>query len=137
GVGRADTLAPEEALDSHGVDTRADISSLGATFYFCPTGRTPFAEGSVAQKLIWHQPRQPKAIRSIRPEVPEGIVAVIDRMMAKDPAQRYQTPIEVADALAPFTQTPIPPPPENEMPQLSLAARARQREASTPATLRP
>lgn len=121
-LGTADYLAPEQALDSHGVDIRADIYSLGATFYFCLTGKTPFAEGTVAQKLIWHQTRQPKPIRSLRPEVPEDLVAVIDKMMAKDPGQRYQTPQAVAEALAPFTQTPIPPPPENEMPQLSLAA---------------
>ena len=62
-LGTADYLAPEQALDSHSVDIRADIYSLGATFYFCLTGRTPFHEGTVAQKLIWHQTRQPKPIR--------------------------------------------------------------------------
>ncbi len=121
-LGTADYLAPEQALDSHGVDIRADIYSLGATFYYVLTGRTPFSEGTVAQKLIWHQTRQPKAIRSLRPEVPEGLVAIIDKMMAKDPAQRYQTPLEVAEALVPFIQKPIGPPPEAEMPRLSLAA---------------
>ena len=59
-LGTADYLAPEQALDSHSVDIRADIYSLGATFYYCLTGRTPFADGTVAQKLIWHQTRQPK-----------------------------------------------------------------------------
>src|SRR5437588_5398077 len=120
-LGTADYLAPEQALDSHSVDIRADIYSLGGTFYFCLTGRTPFAEGSVAQKLIWHQTRQPRPIRSLRAEVPEGIVSIIDRMMAKDVNQRYQAPQDVADALAPHTQTPIPPPPDSEMPKLSLA----------------
>lgn len=123
-LGTADYLAPEQALDSHTADIRADIYSLGGTFYFCLTGRTPFSEGTVAQKLIWHQTRQPKPIRSVRPEVPEGIVAVIEKMMAKDKGSRYQTPLEVAEALEPWTQTPIPPPPEIEMPQFSLAARA-------------
>jgi serine/threonine protein kinase len=121
-LGTADYLAPEQALDSHSVDIRADIYSLGATFYFCLTGRTPFAEGSVAQKLIWHQTRQPKPIRQLRPETPEALSNLIERMMAKDPSQRPQTPMEVAEALAPWTQTPIPPPPEHEMPQLSPAA---------------
>jgi serine/threonine protein kinase len=121
-LGTADYLAPEQALDSHAVDIRADVYSLGATFYFCLTGRTPFAEGTVAQKLIWHQTRAPKPIRSFRPEVPEGIIGVIDRMMAKDVGQRYQTPQEVADSLVEWTQTPIPPPPDSEMPQFSLAA---------------
>jgi eukaryotic-like serine/threonine-protein kinase len=121
-LGTADYLAPEQALDSHSVDIRADIYSLGATFYFCMTARTPFAEGTVAQKLIWHQTRQPKPVRQLRPEVPEGVAAVLEKMMAKDPSQRYQTPNEVAEALAAWTQTPIPPPPANEMPQLSPAA---------------
>jgi eukaryotic-like serine/threonine-protein kinase len=121
-LGTADYLAPEQALDSHGVDIRADIYSLGATFYFCLTGRPPFAEGSIAQKLIWHQTRQPKPVRSIRPDVPEEIAAIIEKAMAKDPAQRYQTPMAVAEALAPWTTTPIALPPEVEMPHLSLAA---------------
>ena len=56
-LGTADYLAPEQALDSHAVDIRADIYSLGATFYFLLTGSPPFPEGSVAQKLIWHQNR--------------------------------------------------------------------------------
>src|SRR5205823_12680782 len=87
-LGTADYLAPEQALDSHGADIRADIYSLGGTFYFCLTGRTPFAEGTVAQKLIWHQTRQPKPIRSLRPEVPEEIVAIVEQMMAKDKGER-------------------------------------------------
>jgi eukaryotic-like serine/threonine-protein kinase len=123
-LGTADYLAPEQALDSHGADIRADIYSLGGTFYFCLTGRTPFTDGTVAQKLIWHQTRQPKPIRSFQPGVPEGLVAVIDKMMAKDRNERYQTPQEVSDALEEWTRTPIPPPPEEEMPQFSLAARS-------------
>src|SRR5947209_1730504 len=85
-LGTADYLAPEQALDSHGVDIRADIYSLGATFYFLLTGNTPFNEGTVAQKLIWHQTRQPKAVRTVRPEVPAELAAVLEKMMAKDPA---------------------------------------------------
>jgi serine/threonine protein kinase len=121
-LGTADYLAPEQALDSHGVDIRADIYSLGATFYYCLTGRTPFTDGTVAQKLIWHQTRQPKAIKQTRPEVPDELAALVERMMAKDPAQRPQAPLEVAEALAPFTQEPIGPPPDGEMPHLSPAA---------------
>jgi serine/threonine protein kinase len=121
-LGTADYLAPEQALDSHAVDIRADIYSLGATFYFCLTGRTPFSEGTVAQKLIWHQTRQPKTIVSIRPEVPEGLIAVIDKMMAKEAGQRYQTPQAVMDALVPWTQSPVAPPPDEEMPHLCPAA---------------
>ncbi len=123
-LGTADYLAPEQAIDSHGVDGRADIYSLGATFYFLLTGSQPFVEGTVAQKLIWHQTRNPKPIRDIRPEVQPGIAAIVEKMMAKDPAQRYQSPAELAEALSPWVQTPIDPPPEHEMPQLSAAAQS-------------
>jgi serine/threonine protein kinase len=126
-LGTADYLAPEQALDSHSVDIRGDIYSLGGTLYFCLTGLSPFAEGTVAQKLIWHQTRQPKPIRSIREDVPEEMVAVINKMMAKDPQQRYQTPLEVVQALEPWTRHSIPPPAEAEMPRLSPAARGRIR----------
>src|SRR5262249_864183 len=121
-LGTADYLAPEQALDSHSVDIRADIYSLGATLYFCLTGRAPFSEGTVAQKLIWHQTRQAKSVHALRPELPEELSAVVHRLLAKHPGQRYQTPMEVVQALSPWTQTPIPPPPEAEMPRLSPAA---------------
>jgi hypothetical protein len=103
-LGTADYLAPEQALDSHAVDIRADIYGLGATFYFCLTGKPPFGEGSVAQKLIWHQTRQPKPIHVLRSDVPAGLSAAVDKMMAKDPEQRYQQPREVIEAVAPWAQ---------------------------------
>jgi hypothetical protein len=121
-LGTADYLAPEQALDSHAVDIRADIYGLGATFYYILVGTTPFNEGSVAQKLIWHQTRQPKPVRSVRPEVPQPLAAVLEKMMAKDPDHRFQVPGEIVEALAPWTQTAIPPPPEDEMPRLCPAA---------------
>lgn len=131
-LGTADYLAPEQAVDSHSVDGRADIYSLGATFYFLLTGSPPFAEGSIAQKLMWHQTRSPKPIREVRPEVPVEVAAVLEKMMAKNPEDRYATPAELAEALLPFTQTQIPPPPEEEMPLLSAAA---QGTSSGPATV--
>ncbi len=121
-LGTADYLAPEQALDSHSVDIRADIYSLGATFFFMLTGKTPFGEGTVAQKLIWHQTRQPKALAEFRTDVPAALQDILTKMMAKEPAERYAVPAQVAEALVPFTQTPIGPPPESEMPHLSLAA---------------
>jgi WD40 repeat protein/tRNA A-37 threonylcarbamoyl transferase component Bud32 len=122
-LGTTDYLAPEQAIDGN-VDIRADVYSLGATFYFLLTAKTPFSDGSTAQKLIWHQTRQPKPIRSARPEVPEELAAVIHKMMAKDLTERYQTPADVVAVLTPWVQTPIPLPPEHEMPRLSPAALA-------------
>src|SRR6266478_4330511 len=120
-LGTADYLAPEQAIDSHGVDIRADIYSLGVTFYFLLTGQSPFEGGSIAQKLIWHQMREPQPIDELRPEVPMELVAISQTMMAKSPDDRYQTPSEVVDELAPWTEIPIAPPPEAEMPKLSPA----------------
>ena len=122
-LGTPDYLAPEQAKDSHHVDIRADIYGLGATFYFMLAGQPPFPEGSVAQKLLAHQIKSPTPVRQLRPEIPEEMAAVLDFMMAKDPAERYQLPAEVAEALAPWTQVAIPPPSEEELPQLSPALR--------------
>ncbi len=116
-LGTGDYMAPEQALDSHRVDIRADVYSLGATFYFLLAGTGPFQGGAV-QKLMRHQFARPRPIREVRPDVPEGLAAVLDRMMAKDPARRYQTPAEVVEALAPWARAPIPPPPPEEMPGL-------------------
>ncbi len=102
-IGTPDYLAPEQARDSHTVDIRADIYSLGATFYFLLTGATPLPDGPVAKKLIWLQTRQPKPVRVLKPEVPEGLVSIVEKMLAKDPAQRYQTPGDVVNALLPWS----------------------------------
>jgi serine/threonine protein kinase len=121
-LGTADYLAPEQAIDSHTVDIRADVYGLGGTFFYLLTGQPPFPEGTVAQKLLWHQTREPVELRNLRPEVPAELAAVVEKMMAKDVADRYQTPAEVMAALADWVQTPIAPPSEQEMPQLSPAA---------------
>lgn len=120
-LGTADYLAPEQAIDSHGVDIRADIYSLGATFYFMLTGQPPFTEGTVAQKLIWHQTKDPKSLVQIRPDVPREIVGIVSKMMLKDMNQRPQLPNDVAAMLAPLVAKPIPAPPDAEMPRLSPA----------------
>lgn len=126
-LGSPEYLAPEQALDSHKVDIRADIYALGATFYFMLTGKPPYhEEKSPAGKLLSKETRPPQPVRSLRPEVPENLVAIVDKMMAKAPAQRYQNPLDVAEALAPWGDGPMPVPAEQEMPQLSPAARADQ-----------
>jgi len=111
-LGTADYLAPEQAIDSHVVDIRADIYSLGATFYFVLAGRPPFPEGTVAQKLIWHQTKMPEPITQLRPDVPTEVADLLQRMLAKKPQDRPQTPEEVAVALQPLVDLTrlIPPP---------------------------
>jgi serine/threonine protein kinase len=98
-LGTVDYLSPEQALNSHDVDIRADIYSLGCTIYFCLTGVPPFQEGTTAQKLIWHQSRHPKAIKHFRKDVPRDLLRLLDKTMAKRPKDRFQTPAELVQAL--------------------------------------
>jgi serine/threonine protein kinase len=99
-LGTADYLAPEQAVNSHRVDTRADIYSLGCTFYFALTGHPPFPDGTLPQRLMKHQTAEPASIAKERPGAPAELVAICQRMMAKSPDKRYQTAGEVAEALA-------------------------------------
>ena len=122
-LGTADYLAPEQAV-SNIVDVRADIYSLGGTLYFMLTGQTPFPDGTIAAKLVAHQTREPKPVEEFRSDVPEGVLAVLRKMMAKDPAERYQEPIEVAEALAEWAEAPVGPPPDREMPNLCPLVKA-------------
>jgi serine/threonine protein kinase len=121
-LGTADYVSPEQIANSHAVDVRADIYSLGATLYFLLAGHPPFPAGTISQKLEWHRTTDPTPIRSLRPEVPAGLALVIARMMAKDPKARFQTPVQVAAALEEFLPANVPPPAPEEMPQLSPAA---------------
>lgn len=98
-LGTADYLAPEQALDSHQVDARADIYSLGCTMYFLLTGRPPFNEGTLAQRLMWHQTKSPPEISEIRADVPERLAEIVSTMMAKDADNRFQTAQDVAEQL--------------------------------------
>ncbi|WP_439629373.1 serine/threonine-protein kinase [Gemmata sp.] len=90
-MGTADYIAPEQAIDSTTVDHRADVYSLGASFYFLLTGQPPFPSGTLAQKLLAHQIREPRPIRDIRPEVPEAMARLVHRMLAKNPIHRPQS----------------------------------------------
>jgi serine/threonine-protein kinase len=103
-LGTADYLAPEQALDSHGVGPRADIYGLGGTLYFALTGHPPFPEGSLAQRIAWHQSKMPKDIRVERPDCPADLCAICFKMLQKKPAERYQTAQEVATALRDWLQ---------------------------------
>jgi len=99
-LGTIDYQAPEQALDFHRADIRADIYSLGCTFFFLLTGKPPFGSGPLAVKLMRHQQAEPPSLKERRPDVPDALIPIVRRMLAKKPADRYQTPGEVAAALA-------------------------------------
>jgi serine/threonine protein kinase len=99
-LGTADYLAPEQALDSHTVDRRADIYSLGCTLYFLLTGHPPFPEGTLPQRLMKHQKEEPASIFQERADAPKHLVEICNRMMAKTVEYRFQNGTEVAEALS-------------------------------------
>ena len=98
-VGTIDYLAPEQARNSQAVDTRSDIYSLGCTAYHMLAGRAPFAEGGLGERLFKHLEMLPPDIRRFNLAVSGGFWGVIEKMLAKQPEDRYATPREVAKAL--------------------------------------
>ncbi len=99
-LGTFDYISPEQARDPRNADVRSDIYSLGCTFFFMLAGRPPFPEGTVLQKLLQHQGDEPPDVRQFRPETPDGLLAVLRRMMAKDPRHRYAAASELLDDLS-------------------------------------
>jgi serine/threonine protein kinase/Leucine-rich repeat (LRR) protein len=98
-MGTVDYLAPEQAINSHTVDIRADLYSLGCTFYHLLTGRVPFPGGEPLERLMRHQVKEAEALEKLRPETPPAVTAVVRKLMAKRPEDRFQTPGELAAAL--------------------------------------
>src|SRR5262249_47781079 len=92
-IGTADYIAPEQARDPTIVDIRGDIYSLGCAFYFLLTARPPFKGPSLMQKLLQHQQEPPPDVRAERPDVPEDLARILQRMMAKSPEDRFQIPL--------------------------------------------
>jgi serine/threonine-protein kinase len=98
-MGTPDYMAPEQAEDSHAVDIRADIYSLGCTLYFLLSGQVPFPGGTFMQKLKRHKEAEPTPIHLLRSDLPPPLPAAVRKMLAKNPDDRYQTPAEVARAM--------------------------------------
>jgi serine/threonine protein kinase len=101
-LGTPDYIAPEQILDAVSADIRADIYSLGDTLYYLLTARPPFKANSLYDIYQAHISREADPLNLVSTEVPVELASVVARMMAKDPAERFQTPGEVAKALTPF-----------------------------------
>jgi formylglycine-generating enzyme required for sulfatase activity len=101
-LGTPDYIAPEQILNAPTADIRADIYSLGATLYYLLTGRPPFKASSLYDIYQAHISRTADPLNVLRPDVPAELAALVSKMMAKEPAERFQTPGEAAGALAPF-----------------------------------
>jgi WD40 repeat protein/tRNA A-37 threonylcarbamoyl transferase component Bud32 len=99
-MGTSDFMAPEQARDPRAVDIRGDLYSLGCTLYYLLTGRVPFPGGTLTDKLLRHQQREPEPIERLRPEVGPDVPPLLHRLMAKQPQDRFATPLQAAAALA-------------------------------------
>ncbi len=104
-MGTLDYIAPEQLADTHSVDIRADLYSLGCTLFRLLTTEPPFAGPSLntaAKKMIAHSFTPAPKLLDRRPDVPAELSALVARLLEKRPDDRFATPREVATALAPF-----------------------------------
>jgi WD40 repeat protein len=104
-IGTPDYIAPEQLEDPRTVDVRADLYSLGCTFYYLLTGQVPFPGGTLVQKLDRQRWHTAPSVHQLRPDVPAGLAAVVRRLMAKHPDDRFQTPADLAASLETLLRT--------------------------------
>jgi serine/threonine-protein kinase len=98
-VGTVDYMAPEQARDSRATSIQSDIYSLGCTLFYLLTGQPPYAGGDITDKLTRHVKAPVPSVQNLRPEVPKGVSAVLERMMAKRPEDRFASYAELISAL--------------------------------------
>jgi hypothetical protein len=105
-MGTVDYMAPEQACDTHTVDGRADIYSLGCTLFKILVGEAPFGGErfrSPAQKMLAHLQAPVPSVAERRGDVPDTLAAVVERTLAKSPAARYATAADLAAALSEYS----------------------------------
>ncbi|MBI3861206.1 MAG: protein kinase, partial [Planctomycetia bacterium] len=124
-MGTPDYIAPEQARNTKSADIRSDIYSLGCTLFRLLAGKVPFDGDNVIEKITARLMDDAPALRTLRPDAPSALDAVVARMLTRDPGARFQTPAEVAAALAPFTAATVgqshlraapPAPPARDVP---------------------
>jgi serine/threonine-protein kinase len=98
-LGTFDYISPEQAKDPRSVDVRSDIYSLGCTLYHMLTGEPPYPEGTVLQKLLDHQGKEPPDPMRKNRRVPPALSAIVRKMMASEPRKRYSTPAKLLSDL--------------------------------------
>jgi serine/threonine-protein kinase len=126
--GTLDFISPEQLADVHSADIRSDLYSLGCTLYYALTGHPPLPGATPIQKLIKRATQAPEPLASERPDVPPELSRIVERLMAPDPASRFQSPRELSVELRPWCNlddlhsagsTHEAPSPELELPSVS------------------
>lgn len=113
-LGTVDFMAPEQAVNLSQADARSDIYSLGCSLYQLLSGRPAFEGATLIEKIIAHREREFPCLQDARPDVPLAFEAALERMVAKQPGDRFQHMGEVVEALLPFADADsysVPPPP--------------------------
>lgn len=98
-LGTPDYVAPEQARDARSADIRADIYSLGCVAYHFLSGHPPFPDKNAIRQMVRHATEAPKPLAQVRPEAPAFLQKILNRMLAKDPAERFATPVQALLAL--------------------------------------
>lgn len=125
-LGTVDFIAPEQFEDPHNVDARADLYSLGCTMFFLLTGRAPFDEGTMTDRLLAHQAQAPPDLRQVRSDIPKGLVEICLKLMEKKKEDRYQTANELGQALTDWLKSV-------DQPQSSQPTEGEEAAAEPPA----
>jgi serine/threonine protein kinase len=132
-VGTPEFMSPEQACDSRNVDVRSDIYSLGCTLYYLLTGRPPFSGATALETMVQHLKQPLPPISQLRPGLPPGLVAVVNRMLAKAADERFATPAQLAEALRPWIgEFASSVAPDVRLEQRGLSATAPNALASAP-----
>ncbi len=120
-LGTPDYISPEQAEDSRRADIRSDLYSLGCTLFFLLSGEVPFPGTNLVQKIRCQLTQPPPSVAERRKDVPPALDALVRRLMARDPAERFQTPAELIEALDAFLREPSAPATVAAMPRAAVA----------------
>jgi serine/threonine protein kinase len=128
-IGTPAYMSPEQCTGDRAVDGRSDLYSLGVVIYAALAGVPPFAGSNTAALLVKHLTETPRPIREVRPDVPDDLVAIINRLLQKNPADRFQDAASVVKALdfpdsIPLAPSIASPPPRAALPPAPLPAPA-------------